>query len=120
MNLYLDDNADDIMLAALLRKAQHQVVRPVEAGLASRSDPVHLEFAVGHQLVLLTKDAKDFRELHDLIQTTKGAHLAIIILRYDNDASRDMQPKQVVAALGKLERSGFHLTNQIVILNQWR
>jgi hypothetical protein len=30
MNLYLDDNIDDLLLAALLVKAGHTVIRPVD------------------------------------------------------------------------------------------
>ena len=41
-------------------------------------------------------------------------------VRYDNNARRDMRPKHIVSAVGKLERSGMVLVNELVILNQWR
>lgn len=81
---------------------------------------MHLEYAASHGLILITYDRDDFSALHRLIQATHGRHPGILVIRCDNDAGRDMKPKQIVTALGKLERSGFAITNQFVILNQWR
>jgi predicted nuclease of predicted toxin-antitoxin system len=120
MNLYLDDNADDVTLAALLRKAQHHVTRPVDAGLVSASDALHMIFAVRQGLALMTKDAEDFENIHNLIQLTGGSHPGIILLRYDNNTGKDMRSKDIIIALGKLERASFDVTNQLVVLNQWR
>jgi hypothetical protein len=120
MNLYLDDNSDDLVLAALLRKAGHAVGRPVDFGLAGASDARHLEQAIRIGLVVLTADREDFRDLHGLVRTSGGSHSGILVVRYDNDPKRDMKPKHIVAAIGKLERSGVSIVNQIAVLNQWR
>jgi predicted nuclease of predicted toxin-antitoxin system len=120
MNLYLDDNIDDHTLAALLRKAKHTVVRPADAALAGRSDALHLEYAIRSGLVALTSDAEDFNDLSRLVLTSGGNHSGILIVRYDNDPTRDMKPKHIISAIAKLERAAVALVNQVVILNHWR
>ena len=120
MKIYLDDNLDDRTLAALLVKAGHTVVRPSDAGLAGESDVRHLEYAIRHGLTVLTSDRRDFRELHQLVLTAGGGHPGILLVRYDNDLTRDMKPKHIVAAIGKLGRAAAPVIDQIVVLNQWR
>ena len=75
MNLYLDDNFSDKLLATLLVKAGHKVVRPAEAGLTGAKDARHLEYAIREGLAVLTADRGDFRDLHQLILTAAGTHL---------------------------------------------
>jgi predicted nuclease of predicted toxin-antitoxin system len=120
MNLYLDENINDHTLAALLRAAGHTVVQPGDVGLTHTSDPRHLNHAIAHGLVLLTADCDDFEDLHQLILTAGGKHLGILLVRYDNDSARDMKPKHIVGAIGKLERAGLDITSQLIVLNQWR
>ncbi len=120
MKIYLDDNFADKTLAALLVKAGHTVVRPADAGLAGETDILHLEYAIREQLILLTRDRRDFWNLHQLVQTSGGRHHGILMVRYDNDPTRDMKPKHIVGAIGKLERAGYDPANAVVILDQWR
>jgi predicted nuclease of predicted toxin-antitoxin system len=120
MNIYLDDNLSDRTLAALLVKAGHAVVRPSDIGLTGASDAVHLERAIRERRVTLTSDRDDFRELHQLVLTAGGSHPGILVVRFDNDPTRDMKAKHIVTAVGKLERAGLALQDQVVILNHWR
>ena len=120
MNLYLDDNIDDILLATLLTRAGHTVVRPADANLSGAPDPRHLEYAVRQSRVLMTRDHEDFQDLHELILTANGIHPGILVVRYDNDSTRDMKPKDIVTAIRKLEQTGLNPTNQFIILNHWR
>src|SRR4051794_3326075 len=99
MRIYLDDNLASRLLATLLQKAGHEVVRPADVGLGGRSDPVHLEHAIADGLVMLTRDRDDFRELHQLILTANGSHPGLLVVRYDNDPTRDMKPKDIVTAI---------------------
>ena len=59
LNLYLDDCADSNLLVDLLRQAGHTVVRPRDAGITGEDDDVHLAYAVGHNLILVTKNPQD-------------------------------------------------------------
>jgi predicted nuclease of predicted toxin-antitoxin system len=120
MNLYVDDNFSNPALVGLLRKANHQVVRPADASMRGASDAKHLEFAIRSGFAILTADRVDFRDLHDLIQASGGTHPGILLVRFENDPKRDMKPKHIVAAINNLERSGHSVVGQIAILNQWR
>jgi predicted nuclease of predicted toxin-antitoxin system len=120
MNLYLDDNRASAPLANLLRKAGHHVLQPADVNLVGASDPRHLEHAIRSQRAVLTADRRDFWDLHELVLTSGGSHPGILLVRYDNDPTRDMKAKHIVTAIGKLERVGLDLHNQVVVLNQWR
>jgi predicted nuclease of predicted toxin-antitoxin system len=120
MKLYLDDNLSDRVLAAMLRRAGHTAVQPADAGLVGASDVRHLEHAVRSDLVTLTKDGQDFKDLHQLVLSCSGCHPGILVVHSDNDPTRDMKPRHIAAAIAKLEQAGLDVSSQVVILNQWR
>src|SRR5438128_2261958 len=112
MNLYLDDNSCKGLLAALLRKAGHTVVVPGDVGCAGASDPRHFLHAVRTDFVMLTRDYEDFLELHDLTEAVHGDHPGILAVRSDNDARRDMKDRDIVRAIGNVERAGVPVANE--------
>lgn len=122
LKLYLDDCANSGLLAALLRQAGHQVVRPTEesVGLEGEDDSVHFAFAAGHGLTIVTKNPADFKALHDLDQR----HAGILAVYQDNDPSRDMSNAEIVKAIRNLEESaqqgGLSIYGAFHVLNQWR
>jgi predicted nuclease of predicted toxin-antitoxin system len=120
MNIYLDDNLSDRTLAGLLSKAGHTVVRPADVDLTGAVDVLHLTHAVREQLVILTADRGDFRNLHELIVAAGGSHSGILLVRYDNDPKKDMKPQHIVRAIRRLEQAGIDLNTQILVLNHWR
>lgn len=120
MLIYLDDNFVDRALESTLLKTGHSAFRPANFGLSGASDTRHLEHAIRQGLAVLTKDRDDYHELHQLVLTCGGRHPGIIVVRYENDTTRDMRTGHIVKAVGKLERSGMSLINEWVILNQWR
>lgn len=65
LNLYLDDCSNSDLLADLLRRAGHRVVRPTDEGIGmeGEDDPVHLGFAAAHGLTIITKNPADFKAL---------------------------------------------------------
>jgi hypothetical protein len=83
MRLYLDDDCAGKLLIQLLSAAGHDVVGPVDVGLAGVDDPVHLRYAVRDGRVLLTRNYRDFENLHDLILECRGHHRGILISRKD-------------------------------------
>ena|SRR5437867_821351 len=93
-------------LAARLKKAGHSVVLPPSAGLSGASDPRHLLYAVQHGFVVLSKNHDDFEDLHLLILATQGRHPGILIVRGDNDPTKDMKDQDIVRAIRKVERAG--------------
>jgi hypothetical protein len=120
MKLYLDDNHAGTLLVALLTKAGHSVIRPADVNLVGVSDARHLRFAILKGHLMLSADRQDFWDLNDLVLTSGGHHPGILLVRFDNDPRRDMKPKHIVTAIGKLERSGISIGDQVIILNQWR
>jgi hypothetical protein len=119
MKIYLDDDSVKKSLVTVLRKSGHDVVIPAEIRLVGRPDPVHLLHAVTHNMALLSRNYRDFPELHDLVLGAGGHHHGIILVREDSDPRRDMRDRQIVAAIGSLEGSG-PLDDRIGILNRWR
>jgi len=120
MNPYLDDDSAKASLVRLLRTAGHQVVIPADAGLAGASDPRHLTHATQHRLVLLTRNHDDIEDLHLLVQATGGNHAGLLVVRLDNDPSRDMKDRDIARAIANLERAGAPVTNEFQVLNHWR
>jgi hypothetical protein len=120
MNLYLDDDSAKASLVSLLRRVGHQVAIPSDANLGGVSDPRHLMHAVRQNYVLLTKNHDDFEDLHLLVQATGGKHPGILVVRSDNDPSRDMKDRDIARAIGNLEGAGVPIANEFHILNHWR
>jgi hypothetical protein len=120
MNLYLDDDTAKGQLVVRLRKAGHQVVVPADVTLSGAWDPRHLLHAVRHQLVFVSRNHDDFKDLHLLIQATHGRHSGILVVRADNDARRDMKDADIPRALANLESAGVPIENEFHILNHWR
>lgn len=120
MNLYLDDDTDERRFVALLVQAGHRVTRPGEVDRLGASDAQHFLYAIRQGLVLITRNHDDFLDLHEVVQAARGTHPGLLIIRFDNDPTRDMTPRQMVRALATLEAAGVPLTNQVYILNHWR
>ena len=120
MNLYLDEDMIDARLIRLLANAGHDVQTPRDAGLMSRSDAVQLSWAIRSTRALLTYNYEDFEELHDLICDANGVHSGILVVRQENNPTRDLTEKGIVNAIRKLEAAGVPIQNEYIILNQWR
>ena len=120
MNLYLDDDSAKTKLVVLLRQAGHRGWSPAECGMVGASDARPFEYATRNRLVLLTRNYEDFAELHDVVQAAHGTHYGILVIRSDNDPSRDMTDRGIVTAIGKLESANVPVLNQIIILNHWQ
>jgi predicted nuclease of predicted toxin-antitoxin system len=120
MKIYLDDNSYKAILAAMLQKAGHSVVIPSAVGRAGVADARHFIYVIENDLVILTKDYEDFLDLHDVAQALHGQHPGILAVRCDNDASRDMKDRDIIRAIGNLERAGIPIINEFHVLNHWR
>ncbi len=120
MRLYLDDDSADPLLVQLLQNAGHDVELPQTAGLSGSPDPIHLMHAIGDSRVFLTKNYKDFENLHNLVIVDQGHHPGILVVRQDNDPKRDLTPRGIVRAIAKLEAAGVPIGDCFHILNHWR
>ena len=79
-----------------------------------------LTCAIGERCACLSRNYEDFEELHLLIAQAQGHHFGILIVRRENDPTRDLTPKGIVAAIRKLDSAGVPVENEYVVLNQWR
>jgi predicted nuclease of predicted toxin-antitoxin system len=120
MKLYLDDDSVAALLARLLRQARHDVLLPSDFGLAGAKDPSHLQRAIREQGVLLSHNYEDFKLLHDLLMEGQGHHPGILVVRKDNDPTRDLKPSGIVRAIRNLEAAGVGTADEYIILNHWR
>lgn len=120
MRIYLDEDLASGLLAKLLQKAGHDVAVPVGAGLLGRADAVQLAYAIQEIRVCLTRNYEDFEELHLLLRQAQGRHFGILVVRRENDPTRDMTPKGIVAAIRKLESAVVPIANECIIVNHWR
>jgi hypothetical protein len=120
MRLYLDDNIAGVLLLRLLAQARHDVQRPADVGLSGVSDPRHFTHAVREDRLCLTRNHRDFEELHELVQAVGGHHPGLLLVRFDNDPTRDLRPHEIVRAIAKLEASGAPIRDGCHILNHWR
>jgi hypothetical protein len=120
MKIYIDEDLCDGVLVALLQKAGHDVETAVGAGRLGQSDPVQFTFAIHEWRVCLSANYDDYEELHLLVKEAKGQHPGVLVVGQDNNPSRDLTPKGIVAAIRKLEAAGVPIANEYIILNHWR
>lgn len=120
MRLLLDENMSDRRLASRLRALAHDPVLAVDVGLTSCSDPRVLIWAIAQDVPVLTRDAKDFTDLHDLIMAAAGHHSGVLIVRFDDDPRHNLTDRGIANAIKKLESSGVPIADRIHVLNQWR
>lgn len=120
MNLYLDDDSTNPHLVRLLQRDNHDVMIPGDMGMRGHKDPAHLMAAITLGRILVTHNHDDFHLLHDLVLLVGGHHPGVLVVRRDNDPSRDMSPKRIVRAIRNLERGGVVIVDQLHVLNHWR
>ena len=120
MEFYLDDCADANDLVSLLRQAGYPVHTPRTEQTRGLDDPLHLGYAAAHGYTLVTKNPKDFRELHQAWQAQGHPHHGILLIYEENIRGKDMEPADIVRAIGKLLASGLTIVNELHVLNQWR
>ena len=122
LNLYLDDCSNSNLLADLLLRAGHRVVRPTDSGvdMDGEDDETHLAYAVEHGLTIVTKNPADFEALHDEDQE----HSGILAVYQDNNPARDMTDADIVRAIANLEHAveqgGEPIEGEFHNLNLWR
>ena len=116
LGIYLDDCAYDKTLVRLLRQGGYEVVTPFDAGIAGQPDTVHFAYATHRGLILLTKNPRDFEELH----TRYPEHPGIFAVYQDNDPTKDMSIVDIVQAIHNLIAANVPLAGQFTPLNAWR
>jgi predicted nuclease of predicted toxin-antitoxin system len=120
MKFLIDENASSPRLAARLRANGHDPRLAQDVGLLSASDVRVLTWAIAQALPVLTRNAQDFEDLHELIVAAGGHHPGMLIVRFDADPRHNLSERAIASAISKLESSGAAVTDRIHVLNQWR
>jgi hypothetical protein len=120
MNLYLDDDSVERLLVQLLIQTGHDVQIPADVGLSGSDDAIHLKHAIDSGRVCLTRNHRDFVNLHNLIMSARGHHPGVLVVRRDNDPHRDMTARGIVNAVRNLATAGVPLADCFYVLNHWR
>jgi predicted nuclease of predicted toxin-antitoxin system len=120
MKIYLDDDSTEALLVRLLQADGHDIVVCDQVGNRGIEDPAHFLYAITDGRALLTGNHDDFKLLHKLVVGSGGRHPGVLVVRRDDNPTRDLKAKGVVRALRKLMRSGAPITEQFIILNHWR
>ena len=77
-------------------------------------------YAIRTRRVLFTHDHGDFTLLNDLVLLAGGHHPGILVVRRDNDPTRDMAPGVIVRAIHNLTTSNLSIPDAVHVLNHWR
>ena len=115
LRLLVDEDSQAKPLVNLLRGASHDVETVNEASLMSQPDPVILDYARQNNRVLLTRNCRDFRALHQ----EDPNHPGILAVYREANPSKNMSRQAVVKAIANLETAEVPLANQFIPLNQW-
>lgn len=120
MRFLVDENLCDRSLESRLRAQGHDPVLAIDVGLLAVADPRVLIWAIDQGLAVLTRDSKDFEDLHDLIMAAGGHHPGMLIVRFDADPRHNMTERAIGIAIGKLGSAGVPIADRIHVLNRWR
>jgi predicted nuclease of predicted toxin-antitoxin system len=120
MKLLIDENMSWLRLGARLRTDGHDVVLVQDAGLLGVSDPELFAWAISQDRVVLSRDRKDYLNLHHLIMVAQGHHPGVLLIRFDANARHNMSERAIATAVGKLAASGIAVADQVHFLNHWR
>ncbi len=93
---------------------------PDDVGKRGKKDPEQFMHAIQSGRRILTRNHDDFRLLHELILLSGGHHPGVLVIRGDNDPTRDMLPPHIARALGNLEAASVPIADEYHILNHWR
>jgi predicted nuclease of predicted toxin-antitoxin system len=121
VRLYIDDDNVDARLLRLLRRSGQDIQVPADVGLAGSSDQVHLAHAIRERRAILTRNYRDFEDLHDLVvSAAKGHHGGILVVRYDNDPRNNMSTGDISRAVPNIENAGVTIADSCHQLNHWQ
>jgi hypothetical protein len=116
MQLSLDEDTQAKVLVRLLVTKGIDVETVYDAGLAGKPDAEVLAYARVHSRVVLTRNANDFKALHD----ADSQHPGILVEHQDADPAKNMSYEEIAEAIDKIIASGWDIQGQYVSINLWR
>jgi hypothetical protein len=121
MRLYIDDEQRRCRVGRLLRRDGHDVQIPTDVHLAGSTDQVHLAHAIRDLRALLTRNYRDFEDLHDLVvSAASGHHQGILAVRFDSNPRNNMSAGDIARAIRNLEKARVTIGDCYHELNHWQ
>src|SRR5437879_4706497 len=106
MRFLIDENSSSPRLASRLRARGHDPVLAHDVRLLSTADARVMIGAIGQALPVLTRNSRDFEDLHELNMAACGHHPGLLIVRFDSDPRHNITEQGITTAISKLESSG--------------
>jgi predicted nuclease of predicted toxin-antitoxin system len=117
--LLADEDTQSRRLVLELRAAGHDVQTTREANPGGKADSIILDYAIANERVLLSQNCNDFRELSQRMVATGRNHCGVLLIYRYNDPDKDMNYKQIAAAITNVENSGIILKNLAISVNAY-
>jgi predicted nuclease of predicted toxin-antitoxin system len=114
MNFYLDEDSAKAALIRVLENNGHDVLSASGARMLGTEDPEQFAYAIRHNRVLVTRNHDHFEALPALILEARGHHPGVLAICSDNDPRRDLTPRGIATAIGKLLASGIDLADNFL------
>ncbi|NEQ68239.1 MAG: hypothetical protein F6K21_22610 [Symploca sp. SIO2D2] len=115
LKLLIDEDSQSHLLVKTLRQANHDVVTVNEANLTGQPDNVVLEYATQEKRIVLTRNCRDFKVLHE----AHPIHPGIFAVYQEANPIKNMSRKDISQAIANLEAAQISLKNQFICLNHW-
>jgi predicted nuclease of predicted toxin-antitoxin system len=115
LKLLIDEDSQALPLVKTLRKANHDVVTVNEANLMGQPDNIVLEYATQNNRIVLTRNCRDFEDLHE----ANLNHPGIFVIYQEANPLKKMSRKDIIKAIANLEAAQIPLQNQFISLNHW-
>ena len=116
IEIYIDEDAMDSDLVAVLRSRGVTVITALDAGLVGRSDDEQLAFATDHGCVLYTFNVSDFYRLHTE-NLAAGREHAGMILAPQQKFSVGEQLRRILHLRAATTMEG--IRSQVEFLSNW-
>lgn len=115
LRLLIDEDSQSRSLVNLLKTSGHNVLTVNDLDIAGSPDERVLECAQKESRVVLTRNCRDFEQLHKV----GLSHSGIFVVYRNHEKSKDMNRYSIARAISNIEASGMGLKNQFLKLNEW-
>lgn len=87
----------------------------MKLSLMGQPDNIVLEYASQNSRIVLTRNCRDFKALHE----AKPNHPGIFAMYQEANPLKKMSRQDIVTAIANLEAAQIPLQNQFISLNHW-
>ena len=115
LKLLIDEDSQALSLVKTLQKANHDVLTVNEANLTGQPDNIVLEYAAQNNRIVLTRNCRDFKALHE----SNATHSGIFAVYQEANPLKKMNRKDIANAIMNLEAAQIPLKNQFISFNHW-